>query len=237
MRMTFLVLITALPIAAADPAIYWHADYAAGRTQAADANKPVCLVIGSEHCLYCRKLEAITLAEASIQNMISKQYVAIKLDGHREAELARALKISLYPTTVLAGPDGTIHAIINGYVSAAEMKMHMDKTLVAIADMAKKSGDRVAKTSDVPAATSGISAIELDALARSARDAEAKAVQLQMQLAEALYQHGDVGGAAKCWEKVLAMSPSSPQAEAARGLLVSLKSGGPLVATPASLKK
>ena len=103
---------------AAEPTFRWRTDYAAARKESLETGLPLLMQIGSDDCLYCRKMEATTLRDAAVQAAMTAQYIPLKIDGNREQTLVKALKIQVYPTTVLAGPDGTIHSIINGYVAA-----------------------------------------------------------------------------------------------------------------------
>ncbi len=131
---TLLIIAFLTPWLAAADVVTWKTDYPTGRREASDAGKAVCLVIGSDNCFYCRKLETNTLVDPAIASLLKKDYISIKIDGHKEAELARALKVTLFPTTVLAGPDGSIHAILNGYVTADQLREQLQKTVFAIAD-------------------------------------------------------------------------------------------------------
>src|SRR4029078_11370711 len=101
--------------------VFW----ATGRTDKNPAGKkttekglPLLLVIGTENCFYCRKLEAGPLKDAAVTQLVAGTFLALKLDATGVPALAKALKIQVYPTTVLAGPDGKIHAFIEGYIEA-----------------------------------------------------------------------------------------------------------------------
>ncbi|CAN5222562.1 hypothetical protein BH11PLA2_BH11PLA2_17540 [soil metagenome] len=235
MRSTLMLILLATSLRAAEP-VTWLTDYNVGRKEASEAGKAVCLVIGGEHCIFCRKLEATTLADPSVNALLKQSYVAIKVDGAREADLVRALRVQLYPTTVLAGADGSIHAILNGYVTPEQLRENLSKTLVTIADLDKKARDTtVAKTAPIAPPVPDVGLIELDKLKAATREADEKAAALHLALADALQKHGDTAGAAKALEKVVQLCPNTLKAEAAQIQLTKLK--GPLVATPASMKK
>lgn len=129
--LTALVILT-VTVTAAEP-VSWRSDYTAARKEASEAQKGVCLVISSENCIYCRKLEAGPLQDPVIMATLREHFVAIKVDAAREAELVRMLKVNLYPTTLLAGPDGTIHAVIKGYVAPDVFREHLRVTRETIA--------------------------------------------------------------------------------------------------------
>ena len=55
------------PAPAADPLV-WPSDYATARRAADRQNLPLLVVIGTEQCVYCRKLEA-SLADAGVRDL------------------------------------------------------------------------------------------------------------------------------------------------------------------------
>ncbi|MEJ5275366.1 MAG: thioredoxin family protein [Thermogemmata sp.] len=112
--------------------VRWETDYNAARQKAAEKGLPLFVIIGTEHCFYCRKLEHGPLREASIVAYLQRHFVPLKIDAQREAELARALRVQVYPTIVLAGPDGKIHAFIEGYQDSQRLEEHCKRTLLAV---------------------------------------------------------------------------------------------------------
>jgi thioredoxin-related protein len=213
---TIVLMLLASTATAADLPLLWKSDYHAGRREAAEQGKAVCLVIGGERCVYCKKMDAVTFADPVITAALAKDFITIKIDGGKEAELVKALKVTMYPTTVLAGSDGTIHAFVNGYVEPKQMVEHLSKTMTLIAD------------ARLPGA-------ELERLRAACKEADEKSIALQMQLAEALLKRGDLAAAAKCWERVVFMEPNSEQSRQAQLQLTQHKVL--LQAVPASMKK
>src|SRR5438552_2640827 len=185
MRAFLFIAFVATSATAAEPA--WRSDYSAARKEALEANKAVCLVVGSENCFYCKKLESVTMTDAAVTALLQQSYVAIKIDGGKEAELMKALKVQLFPTTVLAGADGTIHAIINGYVTPEQMREHLKHTLVVIADDEKLERDLVAgkaayEAGDLPRSAALLRSVVSDFKKRPAQ-AQAKELLEKIDLA------------------------------------------------------
>lgn len=176
-----LVPICVLPTfaTAADP-VRWRTDYQTARKEALEAGLPLCLQIGTEECYYCRRMEGTTLRDPGVTGMLGGQFIPLKLDGNREQALVRALKIQLYPTTVLAGPDGTIHAVIQGYVAAEPFRDQLKRTSVAAADDLKLMRElaeaiTASKSGDYAKALATAQRI---ALVAKGKPAEAKASEL-----------------------------------------------------------
>lgn len=116
------------PAIAADP-VTWRGDYNAARKEAAEKGLPLLVVIGSDNCFYCRKLEGGPLQSPVVASQLGSNFIPLKIDASKEPNLAKALKVQLYPTVVLAGPDGKIHAFIEGYVEADRLAEHMKRAI------------------------------------------------------------------------------------------------------------
>jgi tetratricopeptide (TPR) repeat protein len=113
--------------------LLWETDYNTARKRAAEKGLALFVVIGTQPCYYCRKLEHGPLREAALVSLLQRHFVPLKIDAQREPELARALRVQAYPTIVLAGPDGKIHAFIEGYVDSNRLEEHCKRALLAIA--------------------------------------------------------------------------------------------------------
>jgi thioredoxin-like negative regulator of GroEL len=120
---------------AADPTIAWQTDYAAAMKEAEKKKLPVLVVIGTDACTHCRRLEAETLKDERVKAALVGQFVTLKIDGNKEVALVNALRVQVYPTCVLAGPDGRIHGYLQGYQDADELRTALAK---AAAEAAKK---------------------------------------------------------------------------------------------------
>ncbi len=129
-----LPLVTATALAlptsalAADP-VNWRTDYNAARKEATEKGLPLFVVIGSENCFYCKKLEGGPLRDTAVAGQLANNFIPLKIDATKEPALAKALKVQLYPTVVLAGPDGKIHAFIEGFVDAERLNEQLKRTV------------------------------------------------------------------------------------------------------------
>ena len=129
------VVVVCLPlistITAADPpAVTWKSDYNTARKEAQEQGKLIVLVVGTDDCIYCRKQEATTFRNNTVHGLIQDHFLAVKIDANRDPNLAQALKVQLYPTTVIAGPDGKILAYLQGYVSPEQFQEHANRAVL-----------------------------------------------------------------------------------------------------------
>jgi hypothetical protein len=111
--------------------IAWRTDYNAARKEAAERGLPLLLVVGTDDCFYCRKLDAGPFRHAAVTQLAANGFIPVKVDAHRDPALTKALRVQLYPTTVLAGADGKIHAFIEGYLDADRFAEHMRRAVTA----------------------------------------------------------------------------------------------------------
>ncbi|MBN9122721.1 MAG: thioredoxin family protein [Planctomycetes bacterium] len=150
------------------PAVVWRTDYNAARKEAQDKGLPLLVVIGTDDCFYCRKLEGGPLKDATVATMLAGGFVPLKLNATHNPEIAKALKVQLYPTMVLAAPDGKIHAFIEGYVEADRLAEQLKRTAnaAATADWAARDFNEASKAlaaSDYPRAVTLLKGIVKEA--------------------------------------------------------------------------
>ncbi len=112
----------------------WQDDYNAARTEAQKTGKPLLLYFFADSCPPCKKLEATTFKDEIVLTLMSEQFVAVKLNGHRETRLVEALKVRGYPTLILVGPEGRILKTVEGYVDAERFRDHLQEALAALAN-------------------------------------------------------------------------------------------------------
>jgi thioredoxin-related protein len=125
------VCVLAIAGPAADPAILWQTDYAAAMKESEKKKLPLLVVIGTDACTHCRRLEAETLQDEKVKAAIVGRFVTLKVDGNKDAALVSALKVQVYPTCVLAGPDGKIHGYLQGFQDADEFRTALAQAAAA----------------------------------------------------------------------------------------------------------
>src|SRR5689334_21412720 len=100
-----------LPVSAAvAPAqsVTWRYDYAAARREAQEKGRPLVLDFITDNCFWCTKLDTTTFQDPSVASLLNDKFVPLKVHAAQNAALTEALRIQLFPTVVLASPDGKI---------------------------------------------------------------------------------------------------------------------------------
>ncbi|MBN9518512.1 thioredoxin family protein [bacterium] len=148
--------------------VAWRTDYNTARKEAADRGLPLLIVVGTENCFYCRKLEASTFKNPAVTQLTANGFIPLKIDAHRDPALAKALRVQVYPTSVLAGADGKIHAFVEGYLEPERYVEHMRRaaTAAATADWMARDFNEAGKAvgvGDYPRAVSLLRGIVKDA--------------------------------------------------------------------------
>jgi thioredoxin-related protein len=108
--------------------IRWRRDYNTARKEAEEKGRPLMIDFGTEHCFWCKRLDATTFQEPSIISLLNEQYIPLKIDAEREAALAQTLHITSYPTIVFGASDGRILGTVVGYKEAGEFLGILQRT-------------------------------------------------------------------------------------------------------------
>ena len=109
------------------PALRWHTDLLKAHKVAVQTKKPLLLIFGQKSCLYCRKLESVTLTNADVQQMIFREFVPVKLDLERDAKVARILEVDAVPCTIVLTPEADLVGRIVGYVEPGPYQRQLRK--------------------------------------------------------------------------------------------------------------
>ena len=125
------LLVGAPPLQAAEP-ISWRTDYPAARKEAETKKLPLLVVIGSQDCVYCRKLESHTFADPDIVAFINAKFIPLKIDATKDPEFAKAMKVTIYPTSAIAGHDGKIYGYLSGYLPPDQFAENSKKALLTM---------------------------------------------------------------------------------------------------------
>src|SRR3954464_2290906 len=125
-RLRLPVVLSVLALAIGAPSapaqqVQWRSDYGTARREAAEKGRPLLIDFVTESCFLCKKLDATTFRDPAVTSLLNEQFVTLKVDAEQEAALAQALRVQQYPTMVLAGPDGKIIGVLEGYQEAPRL--------------------------------------------------------------------------------------------------------------------
>ena len=187
-----LSLLIAASVPAAAQEIHWCRDYQTAWQESRATGRPLLLDFGTESCLWCKRLDATTLRDPGVVDMVNGKFVALHVDSNREPALSRALHIKSHPTIVLAGPDGVVLDRVLGYTDASRFQQHLRQILtrVAVSDQPLKDYQEAAAAiaqPDYPRAIALLQKLVADGGNRPVqREARALLKELEQQAADRL---------------------------------------------------
>lgn len=110
-------------------AVKWLEDSGEAWTAARAQSKPLLLYFSMEQCVYCRKMESETLADASVAAKVNQRFVPVSVKAEDNRALVQKLHVQSFPTTVVISPNGTVEAYVSGYVNSREFQTRLSDAL------------------------------------------------------------------------------------------------------------
>jgi thioredoxin-related protein len=120
-----------LPARAAQE-VAWRMDYNTARREANEKNRPLVIDFGTENCLWCKKLDALTFKDPTVASLMNERFIPLRIDAEKDAPLATALRIQSYPTIVLASADGKILDMQEGFLEAPRFVDKLQRVLATL---------------------------------------------------------------------------------------------------------
>jgi thioredoxin-like negative regulator of GroEL len=109
--------------------VHWRPDYATARKEAEKSGQPLFIDLGGENCPWCKKLDTTTLTEPEVVSVLNSRFIPVKINGDRDPYYAKALRITSYPTMVVADSSGKILRFQEGFLEAPALKDLLGKVL------------------------------------------------------------------------------------------------------------
>jgi thioredoxin-like negative regulator of GroEL len=107
-------------------------DYSSARKEAEKKGLPLVLDFGTENCFYCKQLDKTTFQDAEVVRLMNEKFIPLKIDADRDPVLAQRCNVHLYPTLVLAAPDGKILGRVEGYRDATRFQEDLQRALANV---------------------------------------------------------------------------------------------------------
>ena len=120
--------------------IQWVQHYGHARRLSSEMQRPVLLFLTTESCIHCVRMERTTFKDTRVTATIRDSFIPARLKLNEKSSLARGLKVTMYPTTVMIAPDGRILDYVRGYVDIERLRermamaIHKDNTIATKVD-------------------------------------------------------------------------------------------------------
>ncbi|MCJ7765692.1 MAG: DUF255 domain-containing protein [Thiovulaceae bacterium] len=112
--MRILMIITLLMVSLFANKIEWEKSFAAAKAKSQKEDKIIYVLITSETCGWCRKLESTTLEAPEVVENISSRYIAVALTRGRD-KYPLFLKATMVPMSYFLTPEGRVIYSVPGY--------------------------------------------------------------------------------------------------------------------------
>jgi thioredoxin-related protein len=118
----------AAPAARAD-GVPWRYDYDRALRESRRTGRPLLVHVGTRHCVWCRRMEASTLCDPDVSQLLADRFIPLKIDAEAEQELAHDFGVRSYPTLFLVSPHREILETQEGFVSAPRFLDQLNQAL------------------------------------------------------------------------------------------------------------
>ena len=109
--------------------IAWNTSYDSARAKAKKESKPLMVLITSEDCRWCRKLEETTLQDEEIISRINTQFQAINVTKDKSV-YPKSLTAKMVPMSYFLDPsNGKVLYSIPGYWESEDYHSILDDAL------------------------------------------------------------------------------------------------------------
>lgn len=117
-----------LPLWLMGAEINWNANFAEAQAKAKKESKPMLVIITSEQCRWCRKLESTTLEEPSIVNQINSRFSAVHVTRDKSV-YPKNLTAKMVPMSYFLDSDGKVLYSMPGYWSSEDYESIINDAL------------------------------------------------------------------------------------------------------------
>jgi protein disulfide-isomerase len=122
-----LMLLFAATTGATDqPLAGWQTDPSEAWRSVQSDQRPMLLYFSMNQCVFCRKMERETLANAHVAEDIRNKFVAVSVAAEKNGELVKKFHVRTFPATVIVSPKLVVLDYMTGYVGPAELKTRLE---------------------------------------------------------------------------------------------------------------
>ena len=126
MKALFFVMLLSLGLFGAD--IAWQETYASAQSKAKKESKPMLVIITTEQCRWCRKLESTTLSEEAIISKINTHFVPVHVTRDKSV-YPKTLSAKMVPMSYFIDGNGKIIHSMPGYWSSEDYDSILDDAI------------------------------------------------------------------------------------------------------------
>lgn len=103
---------------AAAKGIQWRTNYSQALIESERRGLPMVIDFTTTPCFWCDKLEATTFRDPRVVQSMNQQFIPLRIHTSHDPKLTQDMRISAFPTLVIAGPGRKILTMKEGYQDA-----------------------------------------------------------------------------------------------------------------------
>lgn len=123
-----IVLWLGLPLWLMGADVHWSANFADAQAQAKKEHKPLLVLITSEQCRWCRKMEATTLQDDGIVGRINSDFKSVHVTRDKSI-YPEKLTAKMVPMSYFLDGEGKVIYSIPGYWGSEDYNSVLDDAI------------------------------------------------------------------------------------------------------------
>lgn len=108
--------------------IVWQDTFAQAQAKAKKESKPMLVIITTEQCRWCRKLEATTLSDDEVISKINSRFIPVHVTRDKSI-YPKNLGAKMVPMSYFLDPNGNVIHSIPGYWPSEDYQSILDDAL------------------------------------------------------------------------------------------------------------
>jgi thioredoxin-related protein len=100
--------------------INWHS-YQDGVALGKQRNKKVFVNFFADWCTYCKQMDSETFADSAVGAFLNKNFIPVRVDADREAQLASEYHVQGLPVSTFIGENGVLIGSQPGFIGPEQM--------------------------------------------------------------------------------------------------------------------
>lgn len=124
-------LASAAPVVRLRHGVFKHSSYPVAWTSAQSTNRPILVFATSSNCPHCTRMIGETYRSPQVSRFLNDSFETVYVSRTEQPELAAKLKIRIFPTTIVVGPDNQVLDVIEGYLDSKTFAQRLQTTVAA----------------------------------------------------------------------------------------------------------
>jgi thiol-disulfide isomerase/thioredoxin len=127
--------LTSAPAADSKPVVrhgvFRHSSYPAAWTSAQKSNRPILVFASAPNCPHCVRMIGETYQSPQVKRFLNDSFETVYVDRAEQPTLTAKLRVRLFPTTLVVGPDNVVLDVIEGYVDSKTLAQRLQTSVAA----------------------------------------------------------------------------------------------------------